>query len=43
MDSYEIIARLFPGFTLADIKNLSFRERDNWILRSTRFKELNNG
>lgn len=36
MDSYEVIARTFSGFSLNDIKQLSNRERYNWIRRSVR-------
>jgi hypothetical protein len=40
MDSYEVLTRVFSGWTLKDIKELSRRERDNWLIRSTRyFKE----
>lgn len=38
MDQYEAIAREFTGFTLADLRGLSFRERKNWLERTKRFR-----
>jgi hypothetical protein len=38
MDQYEAIAREFTGFTLADLRSLSFRERKNWLERTKRFR-----
>jgi len=39
MDSYEVISREFL-WPLSDIQKLSRTERENWVKRSARFKEL---
>lgn len=38
LDEYELIAREFSGWTLADIRSLSYRERMNWIDRAQRYR-----
>lgn len=35
-DEYEYLTKGYPGWTLADIKNLTRRERYNWLIRATR-------
>ena len=37
LDHYEILTRTFTGWTLTEIKNLSVRERQNWLERAQRF------
>jgi len=34
MDQYELLSRVFTGWTLSDIRALSFRERNNWLSRA---------
>jgi len=34
LDHYEAISRAFPGWTLSDIRSLSYRERNNWLERA---------
>jgi antibiotic biosynthesis monooxygenase (ABM) superfamily enzyme len=34
LDQYEALSRAFPGWTLSDIRSLSFRERSNWLERA---------
>lgn len=36
LDQYEILTRNYTGWTLADIRGLSSRERMNWISRAQR-------
>jgi len=31
MDMYDLIALMYPGWSLEDIRSLSLRERVNWI------------
>lgn len=35
-DEYEYLTKVYSGWTLADIKNLTRRERYNWLIRATR-------
>jgi hypothetical protein len=41
LDHYEILIRSLPGLTFSDIKDLSMRERLNWIDRALR--QVNDG
>ena len=36
LDQYEVLTRTFTGWTLQDIKQLSVRERWNWLERAKR-------
>jgi len=36
LDQYEVITRTFTGWSLTEIKQLSVRERLNWLERSKR-------
>jgi hypothetical protein len=35
LDSYELISRAFVGWSLKEIRELSHRERENWLQRAT--------
>jgi hypothetical protein len=34
MDSYDLLAQHYPGWTLTDIRSLSFRERMVWLSKA---------
>lgn len=36
MDQYEILSRVFIGWSLSDIRDLSRRDRLNWLERAKR-------
>jgi len=36
LDQYEFLTRTFTGWPLSDVKNMSVRERWNWIDRAKR-------
>jgi hypothetical protein len=38
LDQYEVLTRTFNGWTLSDIRSLSYREQANWVERSQRYK-----
>jgi hypothetical protein len=37
LDQYEILTRAFTGWTLTEIRELSVRERANWLDRALRY------